>query len=200
MVSSVSSTSAIRTLKDLEEQEAGNGLGKDDFLKILVAQLSNQDPLESTNDTEFISQLAQFSLLEQMQSMNLAFETSQAYNMIGKIVYIEGDSESELIYGKVDGVVQKGGINYLLIGEEAYEVSSVTGVLDDSTLGVTEQEILNSSNLIGKSVTASRVDETTGETVTVSGQVQKILIQDNVISAVVDGVAIPLSSIQEITD
>ena len=200
MVNSVSSTSAIRTLKDLEEQEADNGLGKEDFLKILVAQLSNQDPLESTNDTEFISQLAQFSLLEQMQSMNLAFETSQAYNMIGKIVYIEGDNESELIYGKVDGVVQKGGVNYLLIGDEAYEVSSVTGVLDDSAQGVTEQEILDSSNLIGKSVTASYVDETTGETVTVSGQVQKILIQDNVISAVVDGVTIPLSSIQEITE
>ncbi len=50
-------------------------LGKDDFLKILIAQLQNQDPLNPMDDREFIAQMAQFSSLEQMMSMNTAMQT-----------------------------------------------------------------------------------------------------------------------------
>jgi flagellar basal-body rod modification protein FlgD len=45
-------------------------LGKDDFLRLLMAQMSNQDPLSPTDDTAFIAQLAQFSSVEQLQSAN----------------------------------------------------------------------------------------------------------------------------------
>ena len=192
-----SGTSQVRTLEDLQRSSAGNALGRDDFLQILVAQLSNQNPMEPTSDTEFIAQLAQFSMLEQMQSMNTGFATSQAYSLIGKTVYVEGGENAEPAFGRVDGVVKKDGIDYLLIGEDIYEVSSVTGVLDDSTIqGITDQNILYSANLIGRTVTASY--ENDGETISVSGQVEKITIQDDAILAVVDGVSIPLSSISEI--
>ena len=45
-------------------------MGKDDFLMLLVSQLQNQDPLEPLKDTEFVTQLATFSSLEQLASMN----------------------------------------------------------------------------------------------------------------------------------
>jgi len=79
-------------------------VGKDDFLKLLVAQLENQDPLSPMDGTEFTAQLAQFSSLETLQSidgglsdLNAAQSTlhnSQAVSLIGKTVLYEGDTFS----------------------------------------------------------------------------------------------------------
>ena len=54
----------------------GSELGKDDFLKLMVAQLQAQNPLEPSNGTEYISELAQFSQLE--QTTNIAQTSSQS--------------------------------------------------------------------------------------------------------------------------
>lgn len=75
-------------------------LGKDDFLKLLLTQLTNQDPTSPMEDTQFISQMAQFSSLEQMTNMNESFKkmvgvinSSQAASTLGKSVEIDiGDS------------------------------------------------------------------------------------------------------------
>ncbi|NEU29369.1 flagellar hook assembly protein FlgD [bacterium LRH843] len=59
--------------KQAEKQNQGI-LGKDDFLKILITQLQNQDPSNPMDDREFIAQMAQFSSLEQMTNMNTAIQ------------------------------------------------------------------------------------------------------------------------------
>ncbi len=55
---------------------AGGVLGKDDFLKLLVTQLSNQDPLDPQSNEQYIAQLAQFSALEQAQNMNATLQAN----------------------------------------------------------------------------------------------------------------------------
>jgi len=89
-----------------------NELGKDDFLKLLMAQLSNQDPTSPMENTEFIAQMAQFSSLEQMTNMSTAFEkmsnflnSQEAASTIGKTVELNlGDTTTVgLVQGATRG-------------------------------------------------------------------------------------------------
>ena len=98
------------------ERKTGNQiLGKDDFLKILLAQLQNQDPLNPMEDKEFIAQMANFSSLEQMINISSMLErfmqtqTNQALlrysEWIGKNVYWQEDGNTKS--GIVKSVSQK---------------------------------------------------------------------------------------------
>ena len=197
-INAASASSTIRTLEDLNNQNrtSGKSLGQDDFLKILVAQMSNQDPLEPTSNGEFLAQMAQFTMLEQIKGMSENFSTSQAYSMIGKYVYVQDGNN--LIIGKVDGVVSENGVNYLMIGGETFDASKVAGVMDSSVFESNlDKEILQSANLIGCTVTASVAAED-GTVSTVTGEVSRIMIENGTIYAVVDGQNIPVSSITEI--
>ena len=174
----------------------GSSLSQQDFLKILVAQMTNQNPMEPTSNTEFLAQMAQFALLESFQSLSAGFTQSQAYSMIGKYVYIQ-DSEG-MVFGKVDGVVNEKGVNYLLIGGETYNAAMVVGVMDANAMEVNlDDKILQGANLIGKTVTAVIKDDEGNDT-TVTGTVEKLIIKDKSIFAVVDGQNISISDITEI--
>ena len=96
-------------------RNTGDNLGKDEFLKILIVQLQNQDPLNPMDDKEFIAQMAQFTALEQMQNVAKAAQMQQATLTIGNYVKAEvnGDNGQELVYGKVISTREVGGEMYL---------------------------------------------------------------------------------------
>lgn len=206
--------SGIRPLEEYQKSITSSstksmGISADDFLKLFVAQLANQDPLSgssggSSSGTDYIAQLAQLTMMEQLSALNDSLSANQAYSMIGKYVYIGESTDSNLILGKVDGVINEGGVNYLMVGGETYNVSDIYAVIDpNSVSAATGDEVLKCADLIGKNVTASitETDENGNETIsTVSGKVEKILVQDDVIYLVVGEQKIKLDDITEITE
>lgn len=109
-----------------------NSLGKDDFLKLLITQLSNQDPTSPMENTQFIAQMAQFSSLEQMTNMNQEFTklnsmlvSSQGVNTIGKTVDI--DVNGSVMTGKVDAVTY-GANPQIKVGNMYYDMKKITAV------------------------------------------------------------------------
>lgn len=107
-------------------------LDKDDFLKILITQLTKQDPTKPMEDKEFIAQMAQFSTLEQMKNMSEGFsnvaekiQSTQALGMLGRTVEIaNGDS---LVSGKVEAVTG-GDFPNLLVNGKYYGLDSVSSI------------------------------------------------------------------------
>ena len=98
-----------------------NGMDKESFLQLLVAQMKYQDPLEPTSNTEYISQYAQFSQVESLQSMSSNMDLQRASNLVGKEVYIETtgtDGETKTVQGRVDYVTYKSGKAYVYVNEK----------------------------------------------------------------------------------
>jgi flagellar basal-body rod modification protein FlgD len=92
-VSTVGSASTTATDKKASTVGAAASMGKDDFMKLLVAQLQNQDPMKPMDDKEFITQLAQFSSLEAIEKMTTTLDDlagsqvlAQSATLIGKQV------------------------------------------------------------------------------------------------------------------
>ncbi len=89
-------------------RKASQELGKDDFLKLLMAQMTHQDPTEPMDNSQFIAQMAQFSSLEQMYNVSNGFtkmaqmmQSSEAAGTLGKVVDL--DVEGEKVTGVVEG-------------------------------------------------------------------------------------------------
>lgn len=102
----------------------GQELDKDAFLRILSAELSNQDPTNAKDGTEFVAQMAQFAGLEQMTNLNSTMKFSSMSSLIGKVVTLNSlDSKGNLYSGTVKGVSKNGdSINInVLVGKEKNE-------------------------------------------------------------------------------
>lgn len=107
-------------------------LGKDDFLKILITQLTNQDPTKPLEDKEFIAQMAQFSSLEQMNNMARNLEklsgvlnASQAIGLLGRQVEIALPEGT--LSGRVEAVVT-GAYPQVLVDGKYYDFEQIRSV------------------------------------------------------------------------
>lgn len=112
-----------------------SGMDKDAFLQLLVAQMKYQDPLEPTSNTEYISQYATFSQVEQIQNMASTMELTRASSMVGKLVEVEttdSNGESKSVQGKVEYVAYENNKAYVSINGQLYSADDVTAVVDDA--------------------------------------------------------------------
>ena len=115
-----------------------SSLGKDAFLQLLVAQMKYQDPLEPTSNTEYISQLATFSELEEMQNLRVSYDMQRAQSLVGKqvIMNVIAGATGNLtkIGGQVDYVVLENDKVYLSIQDQLYSLDDLGSIVDSEYL------------------------------------------------------------------
>jgi len=102
-------------------------MGKDDFLKVLVAQMKYQDPTSPTDVEGMTQQMTQFSILEQLTQVNKSSERDNAVGLLGKTVTVNDGTAT--ITGKVEGVDVSGPTPKLTIaGKPGYDPAMVQSV------------------------------------------------------------------------
>lgn len=140
--------------KKRDERKTGDGtLGKDDFMKLLIAQLQNQDPTNPMQDNEFIAQMAQFSSLEQTMNLANSFEK-----------FAEAQNQSQLI--QYNSFIGKNIVwHELELDEEGKEVVGENGkpIIKEGTGKITSIKFVDGSAVFtledGKELTPGNISE-----------------------------------------
>ncbi|MCI1857893.1 MAG: flagellar hook capping protein [Sporolactobacillus sp.] len=124
---------------DVSTRETGNSsLSKDDFLKLLIAQMTHQDPTAPMDSGQMLTQMAQFSALEQTQNMSQSIDKMSAADMIGKqIEWEETETDDDGVQsqaskvGIVDAVtIKNGSVSYLTKDGDTVESSVVSKITE----------------------------------------------------------------------
>ncbi len=213
-----------------ESNSTSNGLdvsalGKDDFMRLLFAQLRNQDPLNPADNTEFVAQLAQFSTLEQVTLMNATLEkdldsntamaeavsNAMIINYFGKYVTAEsdtfaydGENPVELKFD-FDSPVSSGELE--IIDENGNVIlSALMGAMDEglntlewdgvTNLGVNAEPGVYSYNIKAYDSLAQEV----GVSQMVTGIVKGISFNDGVTQLNIGGILVPFDKVRVITE
>ena len=115
-----------------------------DYMKLLITQLQNQNPLEPLNNNEMASQLAQFSSLQQLESMNTSFAQvldlanhTYANSLIGKEVSFLGETPEgtvDILRGVVEQVYKENGGNFLIVGDCVLGLEDIISVKNSNQI------------------------------------------------------------------
>ncbi len=120
---------------DTSTDKKSNAVDSDTFLTLLVAEMQYQDPLEPTSNTEWVSQYATFTQVEQLDAMASAVEQSSAYDLVGKyVIVVDATSSTGYTYGTVDYVTFEDGEIKLSIGDQYYSIDDIDSVVDGGYL------------------------------------------------------------------
>lgn len=164
------------------------------FLNLMVAEMTNQDPLEPTSNTDFIAQLAQFTQLTYAQDSSKFAMANYAATLVGKIATGSKMDGTQLVTktGVVESVTQTKNNSYMVkIDGVEFDIKKITAVKDkgssdsdDITGGLSSNALANSiamaANMVGKYATVS-----VGEKDTKSGFIGSIKVKDGKITAVI---------------
>lgn len=197
MTNTIDSSLMLSNYQKEKRKTGSDILGKDDFLKILMVQLQNQDPTNPMQDKDFIAQMATFSSLEQMTNMNSTiqkFVDSQEQNKLisynqfvgkeitwHKVTEFENPDEEAKVEegtGRVISVQFKdNNVKFILEDGTELEPGNISQVNEMSK----EASMLQASMLIGKIVTFinDKKEEQTAKVTSVSFKDGKIFFQLN---------------------
>lgn len=194
--------------KDKFKDSTDDLINSETFLNLMVAEMTNQDPLEPTSNTEFITQLASFSQLSYMRDSSTYSMANYATSLVGKVVTAtKPDGKNQITKtGVVESVTKMGNSYKIIIGGETFDISKVTKVepgtgegADTSSISsnALADSIARASGMIGMYVTAKTDD---GVAV---GWIDTIKVNDGKISAVIaneDGTVIGEYNLDKLTE
>ncbi len=119
-----------------KETTGSDSLDKNAFLKILVAEMQYQDPLEPSSNTEWVSQMASFSQIEELQGMSDTISEQSAANLVGKRVIIAASEnttgETNYVTGTVECIEKQSDGIFLSIEGLLYSLDDLYAVVDEA--------------------------------------------------------------------
>lgn len=160
---------ARATSRGTEIVKKGQAMDQNSFLKILSAELTNQDPTAAKDGTEFVAQMAQFASLEQMTNLTSTISFSNSSSLVGKMVAFDSYDQTGMQYGgTVKAVFKESGATYMAVELsdgtlKDFPADSLSDVIDasDST-----SDYLNGNagfsaaiNLMGKHIETAPLEE-----------------------------------------
>ena len=130
-INSINGSNATGSTTNTTSKDSSKGLKMDDFLNLLVAQLKNQDMYNTMDDSQYMAQMAQFSMIQSLTDMAELSMTSYGVSLIGKEVTIAetgSDGQVTSFKGIVDSVNFYNGSTQVKVNDKNYELSSVMSV------------------------------------------------------------------------
>ena len=126
-IPSLSATSGLTPSTSSQSSNPSQTLNQADFLKLLVTQMTSQDPLSPTSDTQMAAQMAQFSALQSSQNTETDLEGLQANALIGQTVRVASTGSPQT--GVVSSVqMQTGSAPQIIVNGQAYSLSQLSAI------------------------------------------------------------------------
>lgn len=120
----------ISTSKTAETKDGG--YTEEMFMKLLVAEMQYQDPLEPTDNSQYVAQLASFTQIEAIQAVQADMKNIQGNSMVGKMVALIDDDNVE-IHGRVDYVrTDDDGQLLASVNNKEYPVEKIKSIMDET--------------------------------------------------------------------
>ena len=156
--------SGMTTREAPQSTEANSELGQDAFLKLLVAQLKYQDPLNPADGAEFLAQTAQFTMVEKLsdleaqgQSTVTSQQQMQAAQLVGRqVTYV--DSTGNLVEGVVESAEYTPDGQSLTIDGQAVELDNITKVVGNNRVDGASEAVSALGPSLASSLTPALVE------------------------------------------
>ena len=142
----VGDTTAAKAENGQAKTKSTMNENKEMFLKLLVAEMQYQDPMEPKDNSEYVKELSQFTQVETLNSIQDDIQKLSSDTLVGKYVQIDdGDNQVE---GKVDYVTTQSGTSYVSVNGNTYKVSDITtvsdpGFFEDTTMAENLTQLVN---------------------------------------------------------
>ena len=180
-------------------------VSSDTFLSLLVAEMTNQDPMEPTSNTEFVTQMAQFTSLQYSKDSATYSMSNYASSLVGKTVTASKMDGSKQVTktGVVESVMKSGKTYVLKIDGVSFDISNVTSIgTSDSSSGNTSsgsslgELIAKASMMIGMAATVNPSVE--GGSLLDSGIITSIQVKDGQVRVIINDKGYLLDDIVEV--